>query len=157
MRLTFALATAAGIVACHKAPQVEPRPARDLGDYAYRMTIQGVPVEGEFSIEADTVLLDADDHSCRRAPTGIIDPLVHPFSCGGGRTSFSVVIDSKRPEQSTWTSSTPVRTTHQTCTRYATTKEGQTICAAMGTEVVVENRRISGRLEVTRIASVDRP
>jgi len=114
MRLTFALVAAAGIVACHKAPQVEPRPARDLGDYAYRMTIQGVPVEGEFSIEADTVLLDAEDHSCRRAPTGIIDPLVHPFSCGG-------------------------------------------VCAAMGTEVVVENKRISGRLEVTRIASVDRP
>lgn len=157
MRLTFALAAAAGIIACHKAPQVEPRPARDLGDYAYRLTIRGVPVEGEFSIEADTVLLDADNHSCRRVPSGIIDPLAHPFSCGGGPTAFSVVIDSKRPAQSTWTSYTPVKKTEQTCTRYTTTKEGQTICAATRTEVVTVNERISGRLEVTRIASVERP
>lgn len=157
MRFTLALAAVAAIVACHKSPEVEPRPVRDLGDYAYRLNIRGVPVEGGFSIEADTVTLDAENYSCRRAPTGIIDPLAHPFSCGGGPTSFSIVIDSKRPSQSSWTSYTAVKKAHQICTRYATTKEGQTICVATRTEIVTENERIGGRLEVSRIASLDRP
>jgi hypothetical protein len=157
MRKLLSMAMVIGLVACHKTPQVEPRPLRQVGDYAFRMTIGAIPVNGEFSIEADTVTLDADDHSCRRSPTGIIDPLSHPFNCGGGPTSFSVVIDSKRPAESNWTSSVPVKKTTTVCTRYTTTKEGLTICSASRTEVVTVNERVSGRLEVKRIASVDKP
>src|SRR5689334_11858361 len=111
MRASWAVAVVIGVVACHKSPEVQPRPQRELGDYAFRMMIGAIPVNGEFSIEADTVTLDADDHSCRRSPTGIIDPLAHPFNCGGGPTSFSVVIDSKRPTQSNWSSYVPVKKT----------------------------------------------
>ena len=104
MRRLLALGLVAGMVACHKTPQVQPRVEREIGDYSYRTMIGPTLVTGEFSIEPDTVTVDAHLHSCRRVDTGLIGPTVHPFTCRGGPTAFSVVIDSRRPTFSTWSS-----------------------------------------------------
>jgi hypothetical protein len=158
MRRLLSLAMVVGLVACQKAPEVQPRPLREVGDYAFRMTVGTVPVTGAFSIEKDTVELEADEHSCRRVPTGISDPVSHPFTCGGGPTFFKIIVNSKQPTLSSWYSTGATRIhREQVCDRYTITKEGKQICAATRTVVVSEAPPISGRLEVTRIAATDKP
>jgi hypothetical protein len=160
MRKLLSMAMVVGLVGCHRTPQVEPRPLRQVGDYAFRMNIGAVPVTGEFSIEKDTVALEAAEHSCRRTlQTGLREePLKHSFDCGGGPTFFRVVVDSKQPTLSSWFSTGSPRTKkEQVCDRYTTNKDGERVCAASRTVVVSVTEPISGRLEVTRIAATDKP
>ena len=143
------------IVACHRGPEVQPYPVRELGDYSYR--IAGTPVSGKFSILADTVTLDAQQQSCRRVGTGVLNPEIHPFRCVGGSAVFNVMISSRYPSQSTWSTAQTVKKTVEVCTKYGYTTTGQKVCSSSRTEVRTETVGDRGLLDVTRIASADKP
>jgi hypothetical protein len=144
-----------GIVACHRAPEVEPWPTRELGDYSYR--ISATPVYGKFTILPDTVTVDAQQESCRRVGTGVRDSWVHHFRCFGGSAFVDVTINSRVPLLSTWSTATVVKKTTEICTKYTTTIEGERVCTSRRTEVKTETVRSGGKLDVTRIASADKP
>jgi hypothetical protein len=144
-----------GIVACHRAPEAQPWPARELGDFSYR--IGATPVYGKFTIQADTVTLDAQQQTCRRVGAATRNSAVHAFRCVGGSMAFNVNVNSMRPLQSTWNTATPVRKTVEICTKYGTTTSGQRECTSSRTEVKTDTVRNGGLLEVTRIASADKP
>jgi hypothetical protein len=156
MRIPVSIAFILAVVACHKTPEVQPHPLRVVGDFSFRMNIGVTPVEGEFSIARDTVSLGAENHSCRGIDLGVNEPpLSHAFTCGGGPTSFQVVIDSKQPSLSRWASTRPVTKSQLVCVKWAITKEGQQVCSQSRQEIYTENVRIGGRLHVTRIAAAD--
>jgi hypothetical protein len=158
MRRLLSMVMVVGLVACHRQPEVQPSPYRDIGDYAYRMSVGNVVVEGEFSIEADTVLLEADKHSCRRLDTSLRDaPYTHSFSCGGGPTFFTVLVNSKQPTLSRWGSTKAANRTETICTRTKITEDRQEVCVATRKTIVPVAEPITGRMEVTRIASTDKP
>ena len=155
MRAAWAVGMVIGIVACHRAPEVEPWPERSLGEYSYR--IGATPVYGNLTILADTVTLDAQQQSCRRVATGVLDEAVHPFRCIAGSVAFNVVVNSRHPLLSTWSTSTEVTKMIEVCTRYEKTTTGLRFCASSRTEVKTETVRNGGTLDVTRIASADKP
>src|ERR1041384_7201347 len=95
MRAAWVTGMVIGIVACHRAPDVKPWPARDLGDYSYR--ISGTPVFGKFTILADTVTLEAQQHSCRQIMTAVVIPVVYHFRCVGGSAVYNVAINPSSP------------------------------------------------------------
>jgi hypothetical protein len=157
MRKILAAGLLIVVAGCIPQTHAKPNTYREVGEYAYRMTIGATAVEGEFSIESDTVLLEAADHSCRRLDLGLRqEPLSHAFSCGGGPAFFRVVVNSKQPTLSEWSSTESVKKSVQVCTRWIVTKERQQICAASRKEIVTENVPIRGRLHVTRLAAVDK-
>jgi hypothetical protein len=158
MRMSFSIALVIAVAACQKSPRLEPQPERAVGDFSYRMTIGVTPIEGAFSIESDTVTLDAENHSCRRLVTGLTEaPISHSFTCGGGPTFFRVVVNSLHPELSKWTSSKAVTKSRQVCVKWTVTKEGERICATSRKEIYTESVPVTGRLEVTAIAAVEKP
>lgn len=152
MRAAWAAGIVIGIVACHRSAEVQPWP-RELGEYSYR--IGATPVYGKFTILPDTVTLEAQQHSCRRLATGVLDPGIHPFRCVGGSMDFSVVVDSRHPRLSTWRSARPVKKTVETCTQYGFTTTGQKVCTKSRTEVKTVSS--GGPLEITRIDVADKP
>lgn len=141
-----------GIAACHRAPEVEPWPERELGEYSYRIT--ATPIYGKFTIQADTVLLDAQEQSCRRVGLGVRDAWVHQFRCFGGSNFVDVTINSRVPLLSTWSTATQVQKTVEICTKYATAGSKR-VCTSSRTEVKTETVRSSGKLDVTQVASAD--
>jgi hypothetical protein len=147
---------AIGIVGCHKAPEVQPWPARELGDYSYRI-LSATPVSGKFTILADTVMVDAQQHSCRQVGTRMTDQVVHPFRCAVGSTALNVFVNSRSPWLSTWHTAKPVKKTVEVCLQYGYTTTGQKVCSKSRTEVRTDTERSGGRLDVTRIESGDKP
>jgi hypothetical protein len=147
-----------GIVGCHKAPapEVQPWPARELGEYSYRL-LSATPVNGKFTILADTVTMDAQQQSCRRVGTGVINPEVHPFRCVGGSMAFNVYVNSRDPLLSTWNTAKTVKKTVEICMKYGYTTTGQKECSSSRREVRTVTVRDGGRLDITRIESADKP
>ena len=155
MRAAWVIGVFIGIVGCHRAAEVHPWPARDLGDYSYRIT--ATPVYGKFTILADTVKLDAQHHACRRVGMGVIDTPVHYFRCTVGSTVVNVTVNSWRPLLSTWSTATPVKNAVEICMQYETTKTGRRVCTSSRTEMRTDTVRNGGPLHITRIASADKP
>jgi hypothetical protein len=155
MRAALAVGMVIGIVACHRAPEVQPWPARELGDYSYRIT--GTSVYGKFAILDDSITMDAQQQSCRQVGQTAPDTEVFPFRCVAGSTAFNVYLNSRRPEQSTWNTTKMVRKTVEVCTEYGYTISGQRVCAKSRSEVKMVNEGSSGILDVTRIASAEKP
>jgi hypothetical protein len=146
-----------GIVACHRAPEVEPWPARDLGEFSYRTLVGATSVSGRFTILPDTVTMEAQQQACRRVATGVLDPTVHPFRCVGGSTVFNVTINSRQPLLAAWSTATQVKKTTEICMKYGFTAAGEKICTSSRTQVKTETVRASGPLEIKRIALADKP
>ena len=157
MRAAFAVALVIGIVGCHRAPEVEPWPARDLGEYSYRTLVGATSVSGRFTILPDTVTMEAQQQPCQRIGTGVLDPTVHPFRCVGGSTVFNVTINSRLPMQAAWSTATQVKKTVEICTKYGFTATGEKVCTASRTQEKTETVRASGPLEIKRIASAEKP
>jgi len=155
MRAAWAVGMVVGIVACHRAPEVQPWPVRELGDYSYRIT--GTSLYGNFAILDDTITMDAQQQSCRRVGPTQANQEVFPFRCVAGSTAFSVYLDSRRPERSTWNTLKKVRKTVEVCTEYGYTISGQRVCSKSRSEVKTVTEGSSGLLDVTRIASADKP
>ena len=155
MRAACAVAMVIGIVACHRTPEVQPWPVRELGDYSYR--INGTSVYGKFTILDDKVTMDAQTQSCRRVGTETSYQEVHPFRCVGGSTAFNVYVNTRRPEQSTWNTTKQVKKTVEVCTEYGYTLSGQKVCSKSRSEVKTVTEGSSGILDVTRVASAERP
>ena len=154
MRAAWAVGLVVGIVACHRAPEVQPWP-RELGDYSYR--IAGTSVYGKFTILDDKVTMDAQTQDCRRVGTEMNNQDVHPFRCVAGSTAFNVYVNSRRPLQSTWNTTKKVKKTVETCTEYGFTLSGQKVCSKSRTEVKTVTEGNSGILDVTRVSSADKP
>jgi hypothetical protein len=155
MRAAWAAGMVISIVACHRAPQVQPWPVRELGDYSYR--ISGTSLYGKFTILDDRVSMDAQTQSCRRVGTETNNQEVHPFRCVGGSTAFNVYVNTRRPEQSTWSTMKAVKKTVEVCTEYAYTISGERVCSKSRSEVKTVTEGSSGILDVTRIASAEKP
>lgn len=155
MRAAWAVGMVVGIVACHRAPEVQPWPVRELGDYSYRIT--GTSLYGNFAIMDDTITMDAQQQSCRRVGQTGRDTEVFPFRCLAGSTAFNVYLNSRRPEQSTWNTTKVVRKTVEVCTEYGYTISGQRVCSKSRREVKTVTEGSSGILDVTRLASADKP
>lgn len=156
MRMRFSIAILIAVIGCQKAPRVEPVP-QGGGDYSFQMNVGTVPVQGEFSIVADSVMLEAADHGCRPmrlAYSG--DPRSRWFSCSGP-SEFRVALNLRQPSFSRWTSSQPVKKTRQVCDRWVVTAKGDRVCSYSRTEVYVADEPIGGQLYVTQLASDHRP
>ena len=155
MRAALAVGMVIGIAACHRSPEVQPWPMRDLGEYSYR--VSGTSVYGKFTILDDKVTMDAQHQSCRRVGTETSYQEVHPFRCVGGSMVFNVYVSTRRPLQSTWNTTRKVKKTVVTCTEYGYTVSGQRVCAKSRSDVKTVTEGDSGILDVTRIAAADRP
>ena len=153
MRAAWAVGMVVAIVACHRGPEVEPWPERELGDFSFRVT--ATPLYGKFTILPDTVMLDAQQQSCRRVGTGVRDSWVHHFRCFGGSAAVNVTVNSRRPQLSTWSMVTGENTTPEECLRYET-RAGQRVCTRTR-KAKTETVREGGLLDVTRIASAEKP
>ena len=155
MRAAWAIGLIVAVVGCHRDPEVQPWPARELGDYSYR--IAATPVYGKFTIQSDTVTLEAQQHACRRIASAPDQRPVHYFRCTGGSTVLNVTVNSWRPILSTWSAFTTVKSAVEICMQYETTKTGRRVCKSSRTEMKTDTVRTGGTLEITRIASADRP
>src|SRR6185295_86964 len=116
MRAALAAVMVIGIVACHRAPEVEPWPARELGDYSYR--ISGTSINGRFTILPDTVTLDVQQRSCRPVNTDVPGRQFYYFRCIGGPMVFNTTVYLSRPLLSTWSTSTTVKKKVEICLKY---------------------------------------
>ena len=90
MRMVFPIAFAVAAMACQRAAGPEVHPHRKLGDYGFRISLAGRnPLDGAFTIAADSVMLETAGQPCRRdfnriAYCSADDEPVHPeHSCPG--------------------------------------------------------------------------
>jgi hypothetical protein len=154
MRVAWAVGMVIAIGACHKAPEVQVRPARELGEYSYR--INGTSVYGKFAILADEVTVEAREHSCRWVDAAVNRGSIYTFRCFDGTATVTVRVNSASPLMSSWRTATPVKKTTEICMVYETTEAGR-VCTRSRTKVTTDSVRDGGLLDVTRIASADRP
>ncbi|HET9426633.1 MAG TPA: hypothetical protein VFO55_14820 [Gemmatimonadaceae bacterium] len=157
MRIALPLLIVVIAGACHSRPRPASEFPRRIGEYSFRINLTGrEPVDGGFSIAADTVTLDADGQTCRRDFGLAGSRHIHVFSCfpPPGIDRFGITIDSEQPAFSTWTIIQNVRKTRTVCVRYATTARGTRVCAETRSEDYFEDVRIGGRLRVTRVDSI---
>jgi hypothetical protein len=154
MRAVWAVGMVIAIVACYRVPEVQPRPVRELGEYSFR--INGTSVYGKFTILADEVTVEAREHSCRWVDAAVTRGSTYTFRCPDGSAAFTVVVNAASPLMSGWRTATPVKKTTEICMVRETTEAGP-VCTKSRTKVTTDSVRDRGRLDVTRIASADRP
>jgi hypothetical protein len=132
MKYVVAAVMVAGLVACHHAPQPGVVPAnRAVGTYAYHANITGQFEEtGSFTIERDTVVVDANDEICRRIPELKFSESMHTFDCTGafGLRSLTITIDSKHPLLSQWYATRTEDRSRTVCAAYAIAPDGRRSC-----------------------------
>jgi hypothetical protein len=127
-------------------------PVPRIGDYTFRISLPArTPIDGAFTIVADTVSLDTDGQPCRH-DTGLTGSRrSHLFSCFPpiGMDSFSVTIDVYEPAMSSWAATQSVKKSRTVCVRFTTTLQGRQVCAETRTEEYFDTVRIGGRLRLT--------
>ena len=70
MRCSVLIILGVTTLAC--APHAgNPQPARQLGDYAFRIDVESSRISGNFSVRADSIVVD--DEGCR--PDKVVNPL----------------------------------------------------------------------------------
>ena len=140
------------VAACRTGSRGGAESGPRIGDYTFRISLPSrAPIDGAFTIAADTVSLDTDGQPCRR-DTGLTGSRrSHLFSCFPpiGMDSFSLTIDSQDPAMSSWSATQSVRKTRTVCVRYTTTPQGRQVCAETRSEDYFDTVRIGGRLRLT--------
>lgn len=159
MRKILSMVVVVGLAACHRGPppEVEPYPQRLIGDYSYRIMGGPVSLVGRFTIQPDTVTMEARTHACRRVEAAFSHPAVHMFRCGGGSTAINVRLDSSSPGMSTWNAMVPGQKEVNVCAKYVWNEKDEPYCVATRKEVRTEMVRVGGILDVTRVASAEKP
>lgn len=156
MKKLTVLGVALGLIACYATPRTAAAPdKRALGTFAYSADLGLRNEVGTFTIEPDTVTVDADQAICRREVKHEVDERIHNFDCVGvqGTESMVLTIDSRAPTQSSWHGSREVTKTRRVCEQYATSSTGQSYCAQYVTEAYEANVGISGPLHVAAVKS----
>ena len=149
MRAACAVAMVIGIVACHRAPEVQPWP-RELGEYSYE--IRGRSFYGTFTILADAVTVNAREHSCRWVDAAVNRGSIYTFRCFNGSAAVDLRVNAASPLMSGWKTATPVKKTTEICMVYETTEAGR-VCTRSRRKVTTDTVRDGGRLDVTRKSS----
>jgi hypothetical protein len=152
MRVVLPIALAVVMTACHHGSSSEVRPHRKVGDYGFRISLSGAdPLDGVFTIAADSVLLETAGQACRRDfnRTSVAD--LHFFTCfpPSGFDKFDVTIDSGHPFSSSWGMTRSVPRTRTICVRYTVNARGQQVCAETRNETYFVDVRSVGRLRIT--------
>jgi hypothetical protein len=152
MRMVLPIALTVAVMACHSAATSEVHPHRKLGDYGFRISMSGRdPLEGAFTIAADSVTLETSGQACRRDYNRTSPADVHYFICfpPAGFDKFEVTIDSAHPFSSTYAFTQSVMKTRSVCVRTTVNARGQTVCAETRTESYFADARSGGRLRIT--------
>jgi hypothetical protein len=140
------------IMCCSCGPS-SPRgaPAPVLGTFEFRETVPetspGVMLEGEFTVDGDTIMMETTGGLCRYDHQNS-QALSIVYRCGDVRFNF----DRRDPlNRTTYSLTTTVSVPVRTCARYETRSNGQRFCAETRTEL--QDRRVqrSGRLRPKRI------
>jgi hypothetical protein len=138
MKYVVVATMVACLAACHRVPQAGIIPStRSVGTYAYHANITGQFEEtGTFTIDRDTVVVDANDELCRRIPDHNVSERTHIFDCLGafGLRSLTLTIDSKKPLLSKWYATRTENRTRTVCAIYAVAENGTRYCAQYRTD-----------------------
>jgi hypothetical protein len=152
---SFCAAAVSLIGICDACASSSPRgptvPASHLGLFRFLEhipgTSPGVTLEGDVTVERDTILVEATFGLCRhdelrsRATTVV-------YNCADVFLAF----DRDNPvDRATYSLVATVNVPVRTCARYTTTTDGRRVCAQMGTEMVPRDVRRSGRLRLQRV------
>lgn len=153
MRMVLSVVLVLTVAGCRTGSRGGPELGPRIGDYTFRISLASRdPIDGVFTISADTVTLEADGQPCRH-DTGLTGSRrSHLFSCFPpiGMDSFSVTVDAFDPAMSSWSATQSVRKTRVVCIRYTTTPQGRQVCAETRSEDYFDTVRIGGRLHLTR-------
>ena len=152
MRKILPIALTLAVMACHRGASSEVHPHRKVGDYGFRISLSGRdPVDGAFTIAADSVTLETAGQACRRDYNRTSPADLHFYSCfpPSGFDKFDVTIDSAHPFSSTWGMVQSVMKTRRVCIRYTVNARGQTVCAEMRDENYFVDVRSGGRIRIT--------
>ena len=124
-------------MACSSVPRAAQTPfPRTLGTFAYRINIGTHEQVGTFTIERDTVTVDARDGSCNRSLEVSTSDRAHQFNCIGapGVATLILMINSERPSLSSWYATTTTTQTRRVCAAYSLDANGKQFCSRYGTE-----------------------
>jgi hypothetical protein len=133
------------------SPRGRSVPASRIGVFRFLEyvpgTSPGVTLEGEISVDRDTILVEDTVRPCRydelrsRRTTVV-------YNCADVFLAF----DRYNPiDRATYSLVTTVNVPVRTCARYTTTTDGRRVCAQMRTEMVPRDVRRSGRLRPQRV------
>jgi hypothetical protein len=150
--MVLPIALTVAVMACHRAATSEVHPHRKLGDYGFRISMSGRdPVQGAFTIAADSVTLETGGQACHRDYNRTSPADVHYFTCfpPAGYDKLDVTIDSGHPFSSSYGITQSVMKTRRVCVRTTVNARGQTVCAEMRTENYFVDTRSGGRLRIT--------
>jgi hypothetical protein len=134
------------------SPRGAAVPASRVGIFRFleRVPDASPPVilEGEITVEPDTILVDAAPGPCRydglrsRSTTVV-------YRCG---IDVALYFDRDNPiDRAQYSLVTTVQVPFRTCTRYTMTTDGRRICAQTRTEMVPREVRREGRLRMERV------
>lgn len=145
-RPTLLLASLALTAACNSAvPILRPIPDNQHGRYRFSDRISAasptIIVEGEFTIEADTIKVGVS--------TGVCQPVIPPstqsfrFRCGEMTLSF----DRRNPlQRSSYAVQGTAMVQQRVCVRFVPNSSGQQVCVQYGTETVQVVRQFGGTI-----------
>ena len=135
--------------ACSSSKPVTGVKPQMLGTWRFSERVsQDLLLEGHFTVEPDTVDIDATPGPCRYERDRS-NALSIAYSCGG---DVMFAFDRADPvRRATYSALIHLAETRSVCQRYVTNKNGQTVCAEYGKEVVYRDVHRSGLLRVERM------
>lgn len=145
---------ACGWAACHHASPGPTTSADRQGVYQFseHVTANGaagesIDIEGQATVLADSVMVDARPGPCRFDPT-VTSPGPFVYDCGNVRLTF----DRRDPVQrSSYTATLAQNESRQVCARYATEVGGRSTCVEWRTETTQRLAKRSGSLRLLRV------
>lgn len=141
--LVFSLAL---LTACAATSPRQPIRSAMIGTYRFDQRVsEDTQIVGKFTVEADTVLMDADSGPCRQQSTSSY----FSYTCG---TDVIYRFDRSNPVGfASYIVTVQVKKTRKWCRNFTVSSTGQTVCAEFGNEVYYQNERRSGALRATRV------
>ncbi|HEY6219139.1 MAG TPA: hypothetical protein VIV65_03710 [Gemmatimonadaceae bacterium] len=140
------------LAACATMSRAPRSHSRQIGTFAYQATIAGREEIGTFTIDPDTVKIEADDEMCRGQRQLIQYPAgPYAFDCSGapGLHSLRISVNVEEPYMSSWVASITVTRTRRTCVEfYPATGSAPPVCKLYITEPYQADSSFYGRLRV---------
>ncbi len=134
------------LMACgSNAVQLRPIPESQFGTYRFTDRVSAasptIVVEGEFTIQADTIVAGVTLGSCQP----MIPPSTQSFNFRCGQVSLS--FDRRNPlQRATYSVEGTAIELQRVCVRFTVNQSGQQICVQYGNERVQVARNFGGRI-----------
>lgn len=127
------------------APHLTPIPVEHYGTYRFVHRTEGadpaIVVEGEFTIEADSIRVGLASGFCRSLQSTTVRSTL--FTCG----PVTLYFDREQPLlRSSWSVQGTAYVTQRVCRRYGTNPSGAQVCLEYGQERVQVTRTFGGRI-----------